>query len=161
MVADRSRVNGPRSRVQDARAAQVPRVTVSNSKTVRFGVVGSGSVACVAWRNARSELFGALLRDEEAEKRSAVRGLYVWLIEPEQMTTSLTSRSIAIEPLRTSEPSGQRGTPLPPTQLQATFSKMINHLKGAPPALKFTPGCQRSRIGLPFTEEGKGVKGPT
>ena len=61
-----------------------------------------------AWRgNARSELLGALLRDEEAEKRSPVRGLNVWLTEPEQMATSLTSRSIAIEPLRPSEPSRQ------------------------------------------------------
>ena len=58
-------------------------------------------------RDARSELLGALLRDEEAEKRYAVSGSRVWLIEPEQMATSLTSRSIAIEPLRPSEPSRQ------------------------------------------------------
>ena len=57
--------------------------------------------------NARRELTGALLRDEEAEKRCTVSGSRVWLIEPEQMATSLTSRSIAIEPLRPSEPSRQ------------------------------------------------------
>ena len=49
----------------------------------------------------------AIITDNEDEKRYAVSGLYVWLIEPEQMATWLTSRSIAIEPLRPSEPSRQ------------------------------------------------------
>ena len=67
----------------------------------------SAALKVFRWHNARWELVGALLRDEEAKKRYTVRGLYVWLIEPEQMGTSLTSKSIAIEPLRPSEPSRQ------------------------------------------------------
>ena len=72
----------------------------------------------VFWRrNARSELFGTLLRDNEDEKRYAVSGSNVWLIEPEQMDTSSTSRPIGIEVLWLRQCSRQWWGPLPPLQL--------------------------------------------
>ena len=58
----------------------------------------------VFWRrNARAELRGALVRDNEDEKRSAVSGSKVQLIEPEPMDTSPTSRPFGIVPRWSSE----------------------------------------------------------
>ena len=46
--------------------------------------------------DARAEPCGALLCDNEDEKRQSVRGSNVYLIEPEQMDTSPTSIAIGI-----------------------------------------------------------------
>ena len=96
-------------RLRQQRAAECA-LRVTDHTYFQYSVSAVRSIAVLKVfrrRNARWELVGTLLRDEEAEKRYAVRGLNVWLIEPEQMRTSLTSKSIAIEPLRPSEQSRQ------------------------------------------------------
>ena len=53
--------------------------------------------------DACTELHGTLVRDNEDEKRCAVSGSKVQLIEPEPMDTSPTSRPFGIVPRRPSE----------------------------------------------------------
>ena len=63
-------------------------------------------------RNARAEPCGTRVRENEDEKRCPVRGSNVWLIEPEPMDTSPTSRPIEMMMRRPSECRPQLGRPV-------------------------------------------------
>ena len=54
-------------------------------------------------RDARAELRGTILRDNADAKRTPVSGSIVWLIEPELMDTSPTSRAFGMMMRRPSE----------------------------------------------------------
>ena len=83
-------------------------------------------------RDARAELRGTILRDNADAKRTPVSGSIVWLIEPELMDTSPTSRAFGMMMRGRRSDLGQRVRCLPQVQLASKKRTILAELQQGP-----------------------------